>query len=37
MSELKVGDAIEIRQPLTLRDEIRVVKMVLSDAAAGIK
>jgi hypothetical protein len=37
LSELRVGDAIEVRQPVSLKEEVRVVKMVLSDAAAGIK
>lgn len=35
--ELKVGDAIEVAHPVSLKTEVRVVKMVLSDVSAGIK
>lgn len=35
--ELKVGDAVEVAHPVSLKAEIRVVKMVLSDTSCGIK
>lgn len=35
--ELKVGDAIEVAHPVSLKAEVRVVKMVLSDVSCGIK
>lgn len=36
MEELKPGDAIIITNPSTMRDETRIVKMVLSNVAIGI-
>jgi hypothetical protein len=37
LSELHVGDAVEVQHPSSLRAEVRVVKMVLSDLSCGIK
>ena len=36
LSEVSVGDALQIAQPLSGKLEVRVVKMVLSDASVGI-
>jgi hypothetical protein len=36
-AELKVGDAIEVNHPVSQKNEVRIVKMVLSDSSLGIK
>lgn len=35
-TELKVGDAIEVSHPVSLKPEVRVIKMVLSDTSCGV-
>jgi hypothetical protein len=33
---MKPGDALQVRHPVSNKDEVRIVKMVLSDSSAGI-
>eukprot|EP01138_Halocafeteria_seosinensis_P009341 gb/GECG01009546.1/.p1 GENE.gb/GECG01009546.1/~~gb/GECG01009546.1/.p1 ORF type:complete len:151 (+),score=35.63 gb/GECG01009546.1/:1-453(+) len=37
LKDLQVGDAIEIFHPTSLKDETRVVRMILSDVSLAIK